>query len=110
METKDYSKTNPKASFYACLYPELRNIALEHGYALAIHGSMARDLDLIAVAWQEKTEFHGIMIDEMCKAIGGTLFKSLEPKLDEKPHGRIVYTLCILGDWFIDISVIPPNR
>ncbi len=109
-DTKTYSHLNPKPSFYACLYPELKQIALEHGYALAIHGSLARDLDLIAVAWNQEVKDHVDMIDEMLKAIGGTMFKSRQPYLNEKPHGRIVYTLSILGDWFVDISVIPPAK
>lgn len=41
---------NP-APFYACLYPALCDRAREHGYALAIHGTVATDLDLIAVPW-----------------------------------------------------------
>lgn len=44
---------NSKPMFYACLLESLRKIAYENGYALAIHGSCARDLDLIAVRWNE---------------------------------------------------------
>jgi hypothetical protein len=107
MEPKDYKETNPRASFYACLLPELRQIAIDHGYTLAIHGSMARDLDLIAVPWAEQVQDHEIMVDKMLQAIGGTIFGAMLPQPGDKPHGRIVYTLSILGDWFIDLSVIP---
>lgn len=110
MENKDYSQTNPKATFYACLYPELRQIAIKHGYALAIHGSMARDLDLIAVAWTENPSHYEVMFEEMAKQIGGTIFELNAPHKEvSKPHGRICYTLSILGDWFIDLSIIPPR-
>lgn len=37
------------APVYACMYQELAEICRAHGYALAIHGSMARDFDLIAI-------------------------------------------------------------
>lgn len=109
MDNKCYSETNPKATFYACLLPELRQIAIDHGYTLAIHGSMARDMDLIAIAWVETPKDHDVMVDKMLKAIGGTMFKSHLPVIGEKPHGRLCYTLSILGDWFIDLSVIPPK-
>jgi len=108
MEPKNYTKTNPRASFYACLLPELRQIAIEHGYTLAIHGSMARDLDLIAVPWADQVKSHELMVDKMLQAIGGTIFGPMLPRIGEKPHGRIVYTLSILADWFIDLSVFPP--
>ena len=44
---------NPKSMFYACLLESLRKIAFDNGYALAIHGSCAKDLDLIAIRWNE---------------------------------------------------------
>jgi hypothetical protein len=37
--------------YAAALYPELSEIARSHGYALAVHGSLARDFDLICVPW-----------------------------------------------------------
>jgi hypothetical protein len=109
-KVKDYSKTNPKPQFYACLYPDLRQKALECGYALAIHGSMARDMDLIAVAWTDEALEPDVLMEKLLEAAAATIFKNLYPKKGDKPHGRICYTLCILGDWFIDLSVIPPMK
>lgn len=43
-----------RAAAYAAFYPMLCQIARRHGYALAIHGSLHRDLDLIAVPWVEE--------------------------------------------------------
>lgn len=31
----------------------LRDIAREHGYALSVHGSVARDIDIVAIPWVE---------------------------------------------------------
>lgn len=42
-------KTKPQ--FYAVLLQPLQEIAKDMGYNLIVHGSMNRDLDLIAVAW-----------------------------------------------------------
>lgn len=40
------------APFYAAgLYPKLADIFRSHGYALAVHGSVGTDFDLIAVPW-----------------------------------------------------------
>lgn len=110
MAHKDYSQTNPRPQFYACHLAELRQIAIDHGYTLAIHGSMLRDLDLIAVAWIDKPKPHAEMIDKMLESIGGIMTDAHLPKPNEKPHGRLVYTLLIWGNWFLDISVIPPNN
>ena len=107
---KDYSETNPKASFYAVLYADFRKIAIECGYALAVHGSMARDMDLIAVAWTEEVVEPDILMEKLAEAAGATIFDNLYPKKGDKPHGRICYTLSIMGDWFIDLSVMPPQE
>lgn len=104
---KDYSETNPKPGFYACLYPELRKIAIECGYALGIHGSMGRDMDLIAVPWVEHPKPEEELVDRMCEAVGGTIYGPLYGKKGDKPHGRMTYTFSILGSWYIDLSVMP---
>ena len=36
---------------YRKLIKPLREVARSHGYALAVHGSIARDVDLVAVQW-----------------------------------------------------------
>ena len=38
---------------YPAILPTLKGVAHEHGYAVAVHGSQARDLDVIAVPWVE---------------------------------------------------------
>ncbi len=106
-EGKDYTETNPRATFYAVLYPDIRKIGLKHGYAIALHGSMARDMDLIACPWTEECSKPDVLIDEIAERVGVTMFKDDYPVKGEKPHGRMSYTLSIMGDWFIDISVMP---
>ena len=44
------------APWYAILYTKLERIAWRYGYCLALHGSMARDLDLIALPWVATAE------------------------------------------------------
>jgi hypothetical protein len=42
------------APAYVTLYPGMCELARECGYALAIHGSLATDMDCIAVAWTDE--------------------------------------------------------
>lgn len=48
----DFNRKAIKRTYKAML-PGLQKAARECGYALAVHGSMSRDLDLIAVPWVE---------------------------------------------------------
>lgn len=43
--------THAKPQLYAFYFLKLKEIAKELGYNLVIDGSMARDLDLIAIPW-----------------------------------------------------------
>src|SRR3954463_16137983 len=40
-----------RPQFYAVCFEALKGIALEMGYNLIVHGSLNRDLDLVAIAW-----------------------------------------------------------
>lgn len=43
--------THVKPAFYSYVYEDLKVLAKEFGYNLVLHGSMNRDLDLIAIPW-----------------------------------------------------------
>ena len=54
---KDWTDIHTKEQLrkrYASYIPALQKIAMSHGYALAVHGSMSRDLDLLAAPWVTK--------------------------------------------------------
>lgn len=100
-------KIKPKpnnAPTYMCLYPGLASIARAHGYALAVHGSLARDMDLIAVPWIDspkspETVISAIESEFAIKRIG---------ELTKAPHGRMIQTIGIsFGECFIDLSFMP---
>ena len=91
--------------FYAVYYQKLIKTARDCGYALAIHGSMSRDFDLIAMPWTVEA----VSDDELL-----TAFKKnhgLEPNHEgkvKKLHNRIAVTLQISGgDVFADLSILP---
>ena len=98
---------------FAYLYDALVPVAREHGYALALHGSMARDLDLIAVPWTEEAATSDVLIAAITEAAGGFLIEhspgtpreGRDPTL--KPHGRLAWSIHLKGQPYIDISVMP---
>lgn len=97
----------PKANnapTYMCLYPGLAEIARANGYALAVHGSLARDMDLIAVPWIDSPSSPEVVIAAIESAYGIRRVGDLTDAL----HGRMVQTIGILfGDCFIDLSFMP---
>ena len=46
--------THAKPSYYAIMFEPLKKIAIKYGYNLVLHGSLNRDMDLIAIPWIEK--------------------------------------------------------
>lgn len=87
--------------------PDLRTIweaAREVGYAVAVHGSLKRDFDLIAAPWTEDAKPPEALISALCSALDARQIGEVE----QKPHGRIAVILCPDG-WFkhIDLSIMP---
>ncbi len=84
-----------------------RAVAKREGYALGVHGSMARDLDLIAAPWTEKACDADELIEHLCRALDATLFET-DQKPEHKPHGRKAWSLHLLGlGLYLDVSVMP---
>ena len=101
--SKEASEVKPNYApvYAAALYPQLAEIFVKHGYALAVHGSLARDFDLIAVPWAESVTSPQTVIDEI---ISGFYVRLIgEPEI--KNHGRVAYLLSIgHGCCAIDLS------
>jgi hypothetical protein len=91
----------------------MRNIAREHGYALAVHGSLARDIDMVAVPWTEQAgEPEGLLLDLKGAMVGLFGRARLDPSegWNEKPHGRLAKSIHIYCEghfFYFDISVMP---
>lgn len=89
-----------------------QNAVRSQGYAVAVHGSRVRDLDLIAVPWTEETALSALDVAEIiADAIPGVLHK----KDVKKPHGRVGFTIYprwLFGfdTWYVDLSVMPRRR
>lgn len=94
------------------LLPPLRLAARGAGYALAVHGTMARDIDLIAVAWTENASDADYLLGQLKGVIAGVTGRALTQSggWTKKPHGRLAQTIIHAGhDAEIDLSVIPPT-
>jgi len=94
------------ASFWVFHYGELRRIAAESGWAIAVHGSLVNDLDLMAMPWVE----NHISADELAQRFADSMPESwrrpyVKSKPGDKPNGRIVYTI-FMNDTYIDMNVI----
>ena len=101
---------NPKPMFYACVLESLRKIAKENGYALAIHGSCASDLDLIAVRWNNRysspNELVKCFLNELSNyAFGKVKYEELTTP-EHRYKNQIHYTIPIISDWYIDLTII----
>lgn len=90
--------------------PAIREAARFQGYAVAVHGSLKRDIDLIAVAWTEQAKPPQELVRAIMGAVGGILGNChMLTALSDKPHGRLACTLVHPGfAGEIDLSVIPP--
>lgn len=93
-----------RPTMYAHRVHELQAICHAHGYALALHGSMQRDLDAVAIPWTNLAQEAGVLIEALCTGMGLTIGPNSP---SDKPHGRRVWTL-MLSQWgFVDLSVMP---
>ena len=106
MKQLEELKPNFAPVYAAAMYPELAGICQRHGYALAAHGSLARDLDLVAIPWVERPSAPQAVLDEITSTFAVTIVG--EP--GKKNHGRVAHTLsCGWGHCSIDLSFMPCN-
>lgn len=110
MKDKSEVPLDGKPVFYAVLYESMRKAALDCGYALALHGSMHSDMDLMAMPWVQEAKPVELLVDALDLCIGHTVWKDMKWKDHTfKPHGRESFTISIIGNWHIDLSVISPS-
>ncbi|WP_022722861.1 hypothetical protein [Rhodopseudomonas sp. B29] len=94
------------------ILPAVRTAARFHGYAVTVHGSLKRDIDLVAIAWTDQAVPAEYLAEVVCGAISGVLGNCIRQseKLTPKPHGRVACTLIhpgFVGE--IDLSIIGPR-
>ena len=107
------------------MYHALCTTAREHGYALAIHGTVTSDLDLVAIPWTEEADPAEVVKDALMAHINACDYEQslvrfgLSPEQaresaakvsydkEVKPHGRIAWNLYLGNGCRVDLSVMP---
>ncbi len=95
---------------YAQLLPKIREAAKGLGYALAIHGTMTRDFDILAVPWVENAGSPEELVESIRQEVGGYVIGNQKGDIDkptQQPHGRLSWNICWGGKPLIDLSVMP---
>ena len=97
-----------RVALYATLWEDIRNAAMDCGWAVALHGSLARDMDIMAMPWIENCTDADTMIDTIIeKCLGDNIMSEYGKKVDRtKPHGRVCYLIPIYDDFYLDISIM----
>ena len=91
------------APVYAALYPKLAEICRKYGWALAAHGSMARDFDVIAIPWADHPESPQAIVDEILQTFAIEIVSGWV----DKPHSRRAILLSIMGECQFDLQFMP---
>lgn len=89
----------------------LRERAKILGYAIAVHGSLERDIDLIAAPWTD----NAVPPEQLANSLRQVLEKlypihgEIPAQEGKKPHGRLCWSWWIRTWTYIDLSVFPPT-
>jgi hypothetical protein len=98
------------AKAYCKIIAPIRAKARELGYAIGVHGSIKRDIDLIACPWIEEAVEAEALAEalrvETQKVIGFAVFGNDGPWPRTRPHGRVGWTIHFNGT-YIDLSIMP---
>lgn len=104
MKSREHVTTNGRAVFYAAMWNDFRQAAMDKGWALALHGSLANDMDIMAMAWTEDAANALDMILAIKKCFDKP--REINVIITDMPNNRRVYTLSIWADFYLDISTI----
>ena len=89
---------------FANIIGRLRVVAHELGYAVTVHGSLRRDIDLVAIPWTKvaagrEAILTGIL--EACEGVRGCDGWRI------RSHGRLAHIIHLPSNVYIDLSVLP---
>lgn len=105
--------TNELKEFYESILPAVREAARYCGYAIGLHGSFRRDMDLIAVPWTPEHSDKDALATAIHKAACG--LTSQKYNWEDKGSGRFaaMFPVCWTefkheydGAGHIDLSVV----
>lgn len=110
-----------KPHFYSVCLESLQKIARDMGYNLIIHGSMNRDMDLVAIPWIDNPKSHAELLQSFCEYLGVPYLTNTnnEPcHFSILPGGRSSYIINLNRggskyngyldeQYYLDISITP---
>lgn len=95
--------------------PAVREVAQGLGYAVAVHGSLERDVDLVAVPWVEDAKSAEVLVEAVMRTLteeglGTCGIDGDGMRGRTGPHGRLTFALSPFKlATYIDLSVIEPR-
>jgi hypothetical protein len=89
---------------YAELLQKLRILCNKNGYGCCVHGSLAKDLDIVAVPFGRYAITNDELLLEVIRVIGKTYKKE-----EIKVHYRKAYWFELDEFHFLDFSILPIN-
>jgi hypothetical protein len=99
---------------YEALISALRHVSYRHGYALTVHGSLRRDIDLVACPWRTTAVDARTLILAIAKAAEAIVGVAREREDCEQPEqkalGRLAWSFYLTDrddGAYLDISVMP---
>lgn len=109
-----------KPCFYSICFSGLQAIARDIGYNLVIHGSMDRDMDLVAIPWIDTPKSHTELLKMFCEYLGVPFLTNTEDEpchFSLLPGGRSSYVINLNrgnkyngyedAQYYLDISITP---
>ncbi|MEO1254632.1 MAG: hypothetical protein AAFY41_07085 [Bacteroidota bacterium] len=85
MKDREAVTTNGRAVFYASMWNDFRQAAMDHGWALGLHGSLANDMDIMAMPWTKNASHVSEMILSLRRCFGKSkdiiVTETIMPKL-----------------------------
>lgn len=97
------------APWYVMQYVRLERIAWRHGYALALHGSISRDMDLVAIPWTDDADAPEKLLKAFCRYVASRTQVNIKiGSGTKKPHGRMSYVIPIgMEGQYLDVAIMP---
>lgn len=106
MKNREAVTCNGRSAFYACMWNDIRQCAMDNGWAVALHGSLNSDMDIMAMPWVENAVTFSELINKIAELFDGNDIALIYSIHYDKPHNRAVATIPIFGDFYLDISAI----
>ena len=97
---------NGRAAFYAAMWDDIRQCAMDCGWAVALHGSLSSDMDIMAMPWVSNAVCFIDLVKNISQLFSGNHITYPVITYGEKPHNRVVATIPIYADFYLDISSI----